>query len=51
MGEHDAYLTHKGRCGTQLIIPYRGDEHDTRHLKLMGDLGQVHMIVRKRGEI
>ncbi|XP_065836060.1 NADH dehydrogenase [ubiquinone] 1 alpha subcomplex subunit 9, mitochondrial-like [Oscarella lobularis] len=33
-----------GRCGTQLIIPYRGDDHDTRHLKLMGDLGQVHMI-------
>ncbi|EDO34612.1 predicted protein [Nematostella vectensis] len=30
-----------GRVGTQLTVPYRGDEHDIRHLRLMGDLGQI----------
>jgi NADH dehydrogenase (ubiquinone) 1 alpha subcomplex subunit 9 len=24
-----------------MMLPYRGDELDTRHLKLMGDLGQI----------
>lgn len=30
-----------GRGGNQIIVPYRGDEHDYRHLRLMGDLGQM----------
>ncbi|KAL0581011.1 Protein-lysine N-methyltransferase efm5 [Marasmius crinis-equi] len=35
------YLVSKlARMGTQVIVPYR-DEDDKRHLKLMGDLGQV----------
>ena len=31
--------------GTQVVVPYR-DEDDKRHLKLMGDLGQVVPMVR-----
>ncbi|GAV89398.1 hypothetical protein CFOL_v3_32813 [Cephalotus follicularis] len=27
--------------GTQVLVPFRGCEDSTRHLKLMGDLGQV----------
>jgi NADH dehydrogenase (ubiquinone) 1 alpha subcomplex subunit 9 len=30
-----------GRVGSTVVVPYRGDELDTRHLKLMGDLGQI----------
>ena len=30
-----------GRRGTQVIVPYRGNQEDPRHLKLMGDLGQI----------
>ena len=30
-----------GRTGTQTVIPYRGCDDDKRHLKLMGDLGQI----------
>lgn len=30
-----------GRIGSQVICPYRGDGMKTRHLKLMGDLGQI----------
>lgn len=30
-----------GRIGSQLTVPYRGDELLSRHLKVMGDLGQV----------
>jgi len=30
-----------GKTGSQVIIPYRGDSYDVRHLKLMGDLGQI----------
>jgi NADH dehydrogenase (ubiquinone) 1 alpha subcomplex subunit 9 len=26
-----------------VLVPYRGDEHDTRHLKVMGDYGQIVM--------
>ena len=32
-----------GKMGSQIVIPYRCDEHDTRHLKLAGDLGQIHL--------
>ncbi|KAI8810402.1 hypothetical protein BJ742DRAFT_801706 [Cladochytrium replicatum] len=30
-----------GRQGTQVVIPYRGNQEETRHLKVMGDLGQI----------
>lgn len=32
------------KAGTQVIVPYR-DEDDKRHLKVMGDLGQVVPLV------
>lgn len=36
------YLVNKlGKKGIQVVIPYRGDELDYRHLKVMGDLGQI----------
>ena len=34
-----------GRMGSQVVVPFRGDEHDYRHLRLMGDLGQVTFLV------
>ncbi|KAL7418564.1 Protein-lysine N-methyltransferase efm5 [Cryptotrichosporon argae] len=35
------YLVHKlAKVGTQVIVPYR-DEDEKRHLKVMGDLGQI----------
>jgi len=27
-----------GKIGSQVLLPYRGDEHDWRHLKLMGGI-------------
>lgn len=30
-----------GRIGSQVITPYRGDELESRRLRLMGDLGQI----------
>lgn len=30
-----------GRVGSQVVVPYRGNDTEWRHLKLMGDLGQV----------
>ncbi|XP_006123105.2 NADH dehydrogenase [ubiquinone] 1 alpha subcomplex subunit 9, mitochondrial isoform X2 [Pelodiscus sinensis] len=30
-----------GRIGSQIIIPYRCDQYDLMHLRLMGDLGQI----------
>jgi NADH dehydrogenase (ubiquinone) 1 alpha subcomplex subunit 9 len=27
--------------GSQVLVPFRGSDDDPRHLKLMGDLGQV----------
>jgi uncharacterized protein YbjT (DUF2867 family) len=30
-----------GRVGSQIVVPLRGDEHDYRHLRPMGDLGQI----------
>lgn len=35
------------RTGTQIIIPFRGAEDDFRHLRVMGDLGQIVFVVRK----
>lgn len=34
-----------GRMGSQVMVPYRGDEYDYRHLKVMGDLGQILFLV------
>lgn len=34
-----------GKMGSQVVVPYRGDEHDHRHLRLMGDLGQMVFLV------
>ena len=33
------------KAGTQVIVPYR-DEDEKRHLKVMGDLGQIVPMVR-----
>jgi NADH dehydrogenase (ubiquinone) 1 alpha subcomplex subunit 9 len=36
------YLVNElGKQGTQTVLPYRGSQEDTRHLKPMGDLGQL----------
>ncbi|KAK3732210.1 hypothetical protein QZH41_015303, partial [Actinostola sp. cb2023] len=32
------------REGTQLTVPYRGDPHDVRHIRLMGELGQINFF-------
>lgn len=29
------------KVGSQVLVPFRGSEDDPRHLKLMGDLGQI----------
>ena len=34
-----------GRMGSQVVVPYRGDEFDYRHLRPMGDLGQILFVV------
>ncbi|KAL5971507.1 NADH dehydrogenase ubiquinone 1 alpha subcomplex subunit 9 mitochondrial [Taenia solium] len=39
LGRH--IVTHLGRVGAQVIIPYRGDPYFIRDLKVMGDLGQI----------
>lgn len=33
-----------GRAGCQLVFPYRCDDTDVQHLRVMGDLGQVVML-------
>jgi len=33
-----------GRMGSQVVVPFRSDEMDTRHLKVMGDYGQIVMV-------
>ena len=27
------------------MVPYRGDEHDIRYIRVMGDLGQITFVV------
>lgn len=36
------YLFFPAKMGSQVLVPFRGSEDSHRHLKLMGDLGQVH---------
>lgn len=44
------YLVNRlAQKGTQVIVPYR-DEDEKRHLKLMGDLGQVVPMVSRYTE-
>jgi len=37
------FLTAK--TGTQIIVPFRGVDEDVRHLRVMGDLGQIVFLV------
>lgn len=32
------------KMGSQVLVPFRGSEDSPRHLKLMGDLGQVTFL-------
>eukprot|EP01091_Cochliopodium_minus_P020236 TRINITY_DN877_c0_g1_i1.p1 TRINITY_DN877_c0_g1~~TRINITY_DN877_c0_g1_i1.p1 ORF type:complete len:398 (+),score=135.17 TRINITY_DN877_c0_g1_i1:30-1196(+) len=34
-------ISQLGRIGSNVIVPYRGSEYTVKHLKLMGDLGQI----------
>lgn len=34
-----------GRIGTQVIVPYRCDDYDVLSMRLMGDLGRIHLNV------
>lgn len=34
-------VTQLAKMGSQVLVPFRGSEDDARHLKLMGDLGQI----------
>lgn len=36
-----AMLTFVGRIGCTMVVPFRGDEMEVRHIKVMGDLGNV----------
>ena len=38
-------LNRLGKDGSQIVVPYRGDIHDTRPLKLCADLGQMYFQV------
>jgi len=33
-----------GKLGSQVIVPYRGDGMNARHLKLLGDYGQIVLL-------
>mmetsp|Transcript_8507 Transcript_8507/g.21972 ORF Transcript_8507/g.21972 Transcript_8507/m.21972 type:complete len:345 (-) Transcript_8507:313-1347(-) len=42
------------RSGVRVVVPYRGDDYDVKHLKVMGDLGQIvpyEMSIRNYDEI
>ena len=41
---HQHFATKTAGQGYNIIIPYRGDDSEVRHLKLMGDLGKVGFI-------
>ena len=43
LGKH--VVTHLGRIGAQVIVPYRCDPYFIRDLKIMGDLGQILFCV------
>ncbi len=33
-----------GKIGSEVVVPYRGEESGWRHLKVMGDIGQISAI-------
>ena len=39
------FLIFSAKSGTQIVIPYRGTDDDVRHLRVMGDLGQIVFLV------
>lgn len=39
-------LVFLAKAGTQVVVPFR-DEDEKRHLKVMGDLGQIVPLVRR----
>lgn len=42
------------RGGARVVVPYRGDDYEVKHLKVMGDLGQIvpyEMSIRNYDEI
>jgi len=42
------------RAGARIVVPYRGDDYDMKHLKPMGDLGQIvpyEMSIRSYEEL
>ena len=43
LGRH--IVSHLGRIGAQVIIPYRSDPQYIRDLKIMGELGQILFCV------
>ena len=42
---YNIFNSYIGRMGSQIIVPHRGDEYYCKHLKVMGDLGQIHLRV------
>ncbi|KNC70152.1 hypothetical protein SARC_17325, partial [Sphaeroforma arctica JP610] len=45
-GQIGRYLVQRlGRIGTQMVIPYRGDEMHFRHLRPLADVGQINFVV------
>ena len=44
-GRLGSYVAHElGRMGTTLMLPHHGDELEMRHLKVMGDYGQIGIV-------
>ena len=39
-------LVYLAKAGAQVVVPFR-DEDEKRHLKVMGDLGQIVPLVRR----
>lgn len=42
--------SHLAKAGTQVVVPYR-DEDSKRHLRVMGDLGQIVPLVGSQTHI
>ena len=37
-------VNHLARMGTQMVIPFRGEQYWVRDMRLMGDLGQINFV-------
>ena len=44
-------ISSAGRVGSQVVIPFRGNEYDYNQLKVMGDLGQMLFFVSMKAFI